>query len=377
MFFFKRVGVVVLILSSLLNIFGGVSSYAQQNTIKIYEAKVLSVEDDSQIYDDNRSTQQLDIEIIQGPQKGRKDSIELLTLRSDQTTKVKKGQKIYVSISDDNQIFFADIVRLNKLVVIILIFFALVIAFSGFRGLWSILGLIASIMVIALYIIPNIMSGADPFLISIVGVLLAAFLTFYLAHGFNRKTTIALLGTLITLFIAAASAWLVTNFVGISGNFSEESSLLKSADSAINLQGLFLAGIMISTLGVLDDITTAQVAAVESLKKVNINISFKELYKTAFGIGKEHIVGLVNTLAFAYLGGSLVTILGFFVYQSFPWWYYLNTEFIMSEIIQSVVGSAALVLAVPITTWLAAKHYTKLNQKELNKLSVIKHTHTH
>jgi len=140
---------------------------------------------------------------------------------------------------------------------------------------------------------------------------------------------------------------------------SEESlDLQYGALKNINLQGLLLAGIIIGALGVLDDITTAQTAAVAELKLANAKLSFDELYRRGMAVGKEHITSLVNTLALAYAGASLPMLLLFTVYQQ-PLWVTLNSEFVVEEVVRTVVGSLALTVAVPITTFLAAYWFSR------------------
>lgn len=98
----------------------------------------------------------------------------------------------------------------------------------------------------------------------------------------------------------------------------------------------------------------------------------------SYEIGKEHIAGLVNTLAFAYIGSSFAFLLSFTVNNTNPWWFILNSEFIATEIVQTLVGSTALVLAVPITTLLASRFYSSISKESLNKSSLGDvHNHVH
>jgi uncharacterized membrane protein len=122
------------------------------------------------------------------------------------------------------------------------------------------------------------------------------------------------------------------------------------------LRGILLAGIIIGTLGVLDDITTAQAAVVEELHLANPSFDAKGLFKRGSSVGREHIISLVNTLVLAYTGASLPLLLLFQVYER-PTWLILNSEIIMEEIVRMLIGSIALALAVPLTTYLASWYY--------------------
>ena len=127
--------------------------------------------------------------------------------------------------------------------------------------------------------------------------------------------------------------------------------------SAVNLRGLLLGGIIIGALGVLDDITTAQTAAIDEISKANPRLGFRELYRSGTSIGREHIASLINTLALAYAGASLPILLLFSINEEMPMWTILNSEFMAEEIVRTLVGSSALLLAVPISTYLAARAF--------------------
>jgi uncharacterized membrane protein len=205
------------------------------------------------------------------------------------------------------------------------------------------------------------MDEKNPLIVSIVASCMIVLVSIYLAHGFNRRTTVAVVSTLVTVMVAIGAAQLFVHWVGLSGGGSQESyHLLASQVGFINLKGLLLGGIIIGALGILDDITTGQAAAVQEIWRANSTLSRRDLFGRGLRVGKEHIISLVNTLALAYIGASLPAILLFAVYER-PWWVIANTESIAEEIIRTIVGSAALVVAVPITTLLAVMW---LRQKE-------------
>lgn len=254
-----------------------------------------------------------------------------------------------------------DKYRIWPMAFILFLFFALVIFFSRTKGVGSILGLIISILILAKYVVPRILAGQDPLLISLLGAIAIAILAIYTAHGFNKRTSIALISTIITLGISALLSILFVALAKLSGMGSEGAFYLQTGGfENLNLKGLLLGGIIIGALGVLDDITTGQAAAVDEIKKANPELSFSELYRRGISVGKEHISSLVNTLFLAYAGASLPLFLLFTVNPSEqPLWVIINGEFIAEEIIRTLVGSTVLVLAVPIATLLAAYFYSR------------------
>lgn len=264
-----------------------------------------------------------------------------------------------------------DTYRIPSLTWMLGIFFALVIIFGRLRGLTSIIGLGISLCILALYIVPKILHGADPLITTLIGAFAIAILSIYAAHGFHTRTSIAVVSTMITLGLAALLSLLFVSLARLSGLGSEHAFYLAVSEdgSMLNFTGLLLGGILIGTLGVLDDITTAQTAVVDELKKANPQLSRAELYVKAISVGKEHIASLVNTLVLAYAGASFPLFLLFTVNPAhIPLWVIINSEFMMEEIIRTLVGSSALVLAVPITTYLASYVFSK-NDKPMSSRS--------
>jgi len=121
-------------------------------------------------------------------------------------------------------------------------------------------------------------------------------------------------------------------------------------------------------LGILDDITLAQTAVIEQLKSVHPKITFSELYERGITVGKDHVASLVNTLVFAYAGTSLPLFLLFTLNRTQPTWVLLNSELIAEEIVRTLVGSIALIMAVPITTCIAAYYVTHLKDKTIKNV---------
>lgn len=199
------------------------------------------------------------------------------------------------------------------------------------------------------------MAGHDPLTTSIIGSVVILLITTYLAHGISRQTTVALFSTFFALMV---TAWLSSVMVGIahlSGFTEETASLQFGLTKAVNVQGLLLGGIIIGTLGALNDVTTTQAASVFELAATDTKLGFAKLYEKGFSIGREHVVSLVNTLVLAYAGSSLALFLFLILNpQKVPLWVMVNSEEISDEIVRTLAGSLGLILVVPIVTLFAA-----------------------
>lgn len=267
------------------------------------------------------------------------------------------GDQVLVrSLTDSPQpvYFIVDHVRDSQLWTFTLAFVALVLIIGRWQGVSSIVGMIASLLVILRFIIPGIVAGHSPVTISIIGAAVILATSLYLAHGVNRKTTTALLGTTVALALTAGLAAFAVDFAKLTGLADEHAASLNIITSGgINPQGLLLAGMIIGALGVLDDVTVAQSSAVFELRSANPALKARELFGRAMNIGRDHIASTVNTLFLAYAGAALPLFILLSV-QAEPTGTLVTQEFLATEVIRTLVGSIGIVASVPLTTALAA-----------------------
>ncbi len=304
--------------------------------------------------------QLVQIQLLDGSQKGK-----LIIINYGQNSSITSAQE--VSVGDTvvlqktqnapngmNGYIIYDKYRLTNILYAALAFFFLICVIAGWKGIGSLLGLAVSLGVILLYMLPQILAGANPLQISIIASLVILLVTTYLAHGISKQTTVALFSTFLSLML---TVWISSFFVHttqLTGINDETATLLFGPTSHINLQGLLLAGIIIGTLGALNDITTTQSETIFSVAKHDPNASFQQLFTIGFRVGREHIVSMVNTLVLAYTGSALALLL-FLVLnpQKIPYWVFINNEDISDEIIRTLAGSIGLILVVQIVALLA------------------------
>lgn len=249
--------------------------------------------------------------------------------------------------------YFLDYERKLPLAVLAAIFAIVVVLLSRWHGLFSLVGVIISLLVLVLFVMPAILDGSNPVAVAIVGAAAIMFVNLYLAHGFNARTTTAILGTMSSLAVTAVLAAIFVEVGKFTGFGSEEASFLQLSADQINLEGLLLGGIVIGTLGVLDDVTITQASAVWELHTANPQFDFRNLYRSALRIGRDHIASTVNTLVLAYAGASLPLLILFSV-SGRRLGDVVNSEIVAEEVVRTLVGSIGLVASVPITTALAA-----------------------
>lgn len=322
--------------------------------------------------------QRLIVEFLEGSEKGKRIGLE------NDYVEFAVGDKLYVSHTTnklDGKDLYAvsERFRLPVLVGLAILFIVLVAAFGGMPGLRGIASLVGGLALIFFVLFPGILHGYSPIMMSLFVASLIVVLGSYVTHGFNWTTTSAVLGMIATITLTGALAYVAVALAGLTGFESEEAVYLNlSARGSINIVGLLLGGMLIGLLGVLYDAAIGQAVAVEELRRAGPHLSRVYVFKRALRIGREHIGALVNTLAIAYVGASLPLFLLFVTAQESSL-FLLNKEVFAAEIIRTLVGSCGLVLAVPITTYLAVlilfSSRVKLPQDE--HAHGHSHSHTH
>jgi uncharacterized membrane protein len=246
-----------------------------------------------------------------------------------------------------------DFERRGPMLLLAGVFVLVVLAFARWRGALSLAGLAVSLALVLVFVVPAILDGKEPLLVAVVGSLAIALITIPLAHGLGPKSLAALLGTAASLVLTALLALLFTNLTHLTGLASEEAIFLQVGNADVSLQGLLLAGMVIGALGVLDDVTISQASTVLALRRADITLGFRRLFGMALNVGRDHVSATVNTLVLAYVGAALPILL-LFSAADLGVSEAANLEVVAKEIVATLVGSIGLIVAVPMTTALAA-----------------------
>lgn len=324
-------------------------------------AKVTSIIEEGQITlgEVKQPYQIVMVEILEGPYAELLFQIDYGTRQiRNEMIPLKVGDRLMVTVSSlptgELSAQFTDFYRRNSLLLLLGIFVLASIVISGWKGVRSLLGILLSLAVIVLIILPGIQQGKDPLTISIFGAFLFMAFSLYLIYGWTVKTHAAVLGSLVALAITGVLAFIFVNHARLTGYGDENMFYISQlTGNTLNTRSLLLAGVLIGTLGVLDDLVISQASAVFELFRNNPDQHFNALFKSAMNIGQDHIAATVNTLVLAYAGASLPMLL-LFSFRNVDFGSAINLEFIAEEIVRTMVGSLGLFAAVPITTALAA-----------------------
>ncbi|WP_442817313.1 YibE/F family protein [Streptomyces sp. NBC_01216] len=294
------------------------------------------------------------IEVTTGADEGRR-FVEIV--QPDAARQLDEGQGVVVAYAPDAprdlQYSVTDVNRKLPLIVLAAIFAVAVVLVGRMRGVMALIALAASFLVLTFFILPAILEGSNPLVVAVVGSSAIMLIALYLCHGLSARTSVAVLGTLISLLLIGLLGSLFVDWASLTGNTDDNTGLIHGLYPAIDMSGLLLAGIIIGSLGVLDDVTVTQTSAVWELHQADPRMGPRALYQAGIRIGRDHIASVVNTLVLAYAGAALPLLLLFSIAQSSVGTV-ANSELVAVEIVRTLVGSIGLVASVPVTTALAA-----------------------
>ncbi|WP_437024039.1 YibE/F family protein [Streptomyces sp. enrichment culture] len=313
-----------------------------------------TAEGSSAVQQEQGTCKRATIRVDSGDDKGRTFT-EIV--QPDQSRQLHEGQKVVVayepSAPKDLQYSVTDVNRRLPMALLAGIFAVAVVVVGRLRGVMALVALAISFMVLNFFILPAILQGSNPLVVAVVGASAIMLIALYLCHGLSARTSVAVLGTLISLLLIGILGSVFIDWAALTGNTDDNTGLIHGLYPTIDMSGLLLAGIIIGSLGVLDDVTVTQTSAVWELHEANPSMGWRGLYRAGIRIGRDHIASVVNTLVLAYAGAALPLLLLFSIAQSSVGTV-ANSELVAEEIVRTLVGSIGLVASVPVTTALAA-----------------------
>lgn len=243
--------------------------------------------------------------------------------------------------------------RRAALISLVALFVLMLIVLSGWQGFKVALSIAISIALIGYVLVPLFLRGYNPVPIAIVLSGIFTLISTGLSTGWNRKSLVTAVGTVGGAMVAYAVSWLFADWAHLSGLATEEDRLFFDKNPLLNPRGLLFAGIIVASAGVVEDVAVSIASGVAEVRKANHRLTMRELFRAGMVIGNDHMAALANTLVYAYVGGSLSTLL---LYTQFggSWLKFINFDSVVDEIVRSLSGTIGLIFTVPITALLAA-----------------------
>jgi len=358
-------------------------------TQDFFKARIVNITNESQEVSENgikTYIQTYDLKPENGPWQNKAITVSDSEFNTIGLDAFKVGDVLLIAHTVDqqgqDQFAVIDYVRETSLYILAFLFVGLVILMGKMKGVKALVSLAISVTVIIWFILPQIVNGADPVLISVLGAIIITVISLYVTYGFKYFTHIGAASIGISLIFTVIVTEIFANWTKLTGNVDEQASnLLQMFGSNFNIKGILLAAFIIGAIGVLNDVVINQISLIEELYRANQNMTWKELFNRGLKVGVDHISAIVNTLFLAYVGAALPLLLLFAgdKISKYDYSTIINLEIITTEIVRTLTGSLGLILAVPISTFIAAvfiPKYFKKNQDVL-KVKTTPHGHAH
>jgi uncharacterized membrane protein len=293
------------------------------------------------------------VEIDSGPNKGANTVLEFSGGPGQPQLLVGDDLRLSRQVDQNGATTYSfyDFERSWALVALAAVFAVVVVAVARWRGLRAMVGIVVAFAVLVIFLLPALRDGAPAVPVSLVASSIILYAVIYLAHGVSLRTSAALLGTLASLLLAGVLSWGAIELAHLTGLSEDQNNEVAAYLGGVSITGLLLAGFIIGSLGVLNDVTVTQASTAFELAETGANR--RTIFTGAMRVGRDHIASTVYTLVLAYAGSALPLLLLFSVANR-SLGDVLTSESVAIEIARSAVGGIALALSVPLTTGIAA-----------------------
>ena len=302
------------------------------------------------------SVQTVKVKVLTGKLKDKDFIIEnVLSGNPAYDIPVKEGNKVVLSIENlDNgniEVNIANLYRLPILFVLIGVFALLLLIFGGIKGLKALISLGITYFLVFYFLVPSLLSGSSPLLITIIICLIATGATIFIISGINLKSLSAVIGTVGGVIAAALMALVAIQLAPLTGIPNHEAIGLWTEFPNLDYKGILASAMIIGALGASMDVAISVASSIFEIKQADPTIQTKQLIKSGMNVGKDIMGTMTNTLLLAYTGSAMFLLL--LVYNNVSLRKLLNLDSVLSEITAALAGSIGLILCIPITAIVA------------------------
>nr|WP_026184181.1 YibE/F family protein [Desulfitobacterium hafniense] len=303
------------------------------------------------------------IEIETGSHKGEHVQANNMLTGSLSVDKIfQTGDKAWVLLGfdEDNKINFANMIdhyRIDKEILLIGTFAVVIIIFSGFTGVRTLLSFTFTLLSIWKILIPAMLYGYNPLIVALLVGNVLTVVTLLSVAGFTRKAYASIISAVTCSIATCLLAILFGSLFNIHGAVMEGAeSLLYAGFMDLDLTLVFQGGIYLACSGAVLDLAIDISSALEEIIHNNPHVTKTALMKSGLNIGKSVVGGQTTTLLLAYMG-SYITVMMVFMAQGTPFMNILNSKPIAAEILHTFVGCIGLVLVSPLTSLICGLIY--------------------
>jgi len=276
---------------------------------------------------------------------------------------VYRGASILL-INSNGEWYFNGHFRINRLLVLGILFALCVLVFGGKKGFNTLLSLVLTCTAIFAVFIPAVLSGKNIYLMSLLVCSYMVAMTPLIVIGYNKKSLASIAGCSGGLIISGIIAFVMDKALYLTGIVDEHSRYLVNitGEMPIDLRAIIFAGIIIGAMGAIMDVSISLSSALWELKEKAEDIKFKDLLRSGINIGRDIMGTMADTLILAYIGSSLSVVLILSVFSGSLLGLF-NSEMIVVEILQALAGSFGILFAMPLTAIFCSIIYLKDEKK--------------
>ena len=307
--------------------------------------------------------QMLEVEISSGEFAGEVITAEHAIMENNihGDERLEVGQRIILqAYTGDGEIveaYFHNLARERGLIYLGILTLLILILVARKQGVKTIITLLLTLAIVFFYLIPALAEGAAPIPTTVISSIVMIIIIHGIIGGWQRKSLIAILGTVAGVLIAGLLAYSFGRLVNLTGLNNEEARLMVGTGLDLNPKGILFAGIIIGSLGAVTDVAMSIASFAENTWKNDQDISARQLYNIGLATGKDIIGTMANTLILAYVGSSLALLILFYHFSG-GWIDLINFDLVATEVVRGLAGTAGLIVTIPITAFLASFFYT-------------------
>lgn len=287
-----------------------------------------------------------------------------------QMEEIEVGDKVSLYLNPDplatTTYMMGDYMRSDGLAVFCLVFLGMILVFGRMKGFHTILSLLFTCAAVFVVFVPMVLAGYNIYYCAVMVCIYTVVSTLLLVNGATTKTLTAIIGCAAGVLASGAITLLMTELLKLSGLVSQETQFLLDLGTAqpIDLKGVVFAAIIIGAVGAVMDVAMSVASALAELAEQASVVTVRSLFRSGMNIGRDMMSTMANTLVLAYIGSSLASVLLLAAYAKSVL-ELINRELIVTEIVQAVTGSMAILLTIPLTSLVAAVLYTRHPKKPL------------
>jgi len=271
--------------------------------------------------------------------------------------KVHKGSNVILiqnqnsGSTDDYYYSVYNYDRSIRIFVIIALFVIFLAVIAGVKGLKSAIALFISIYIILFFDVALLMNGYNNILVTIITVILCAVYSLVVLYGYSKMTLVNMISIGTSFLIAAIMVKIIGKVLYVSGHNMEnvETLILVGKTWGLRIENLLFSAVSIASLGASMDVSVSISSSLKEIKSLNTDLDSRKLFQSGMNIGKDIIGTMVNTLVFAFIGSSLVTIM-VLISHGVSFNQLVNSDFFSVEITKGLIGTVVVIIMVPVTS---------------------------